>query len=66
MKGELLLDQRKPQYTHENLMADRRLSDPYEYKISLRMAGPKLPKALNPIVAERNTYEKRSVTVSVY
>ena len=39
MKGELLLDQRKPQYTHENLMTDLRLSDPYDYKISLRMAG---------------------------
>lgn len=56
-------------HTHTNLMTDLRLSDPDDYKISLRMAGPsfdKLPKTLNPIVAERNTCDKQSVTVSVY
>jgi hypothetical protein len=50
-------------------MTDLRLSDPDDYKISYRVAGPsfdELPKAVNPIVAERKTCEKHSVTVSVY
>jgi hypothetical protein len=34
MKDELLLDQRRPQNTHENLATDLRLSDPDDYKIS--------------------------------
>lgn len=69
MKEELLLDQRRPQYTHENRMTDLRLSDQTTIKFFLRVAGrssDKLPKALNRIVAERNTCEKQSVTVSVY